>query len=145
MRSLPPLRIVIPSSIILIIFSYTLLDTLYFTTPTLPISSFFPSAAPKLQPLLPHSYHSSSSSNNNITATSFERQNDHRLTHQQCLDTYPRLYHEADRARKYYHERKGIRLEDVDEAERNSAAARIIIKDNQVRFFTFKAHPLYSV
>lgn len=54
------------------------------------------------------------------------------LTAQECLDRYPDLYKEADRARSYYEARGGITAEMVDDAEKADASARLMILDNRV-------------
>ena len=48
----------------------------------------------------------------------------------QCIERYPDLYYEADRAKKFY--RRGISESMVDEADRDGASARLAIIDNKV-------------
>lgn len=48
------------------------------------------------------------------------------------MERYPPLYREAERAREYFRERGGIEKDMVDEAEKQDAAARLIILDNKV-------------
>lgn len=55
------------------------------------------------------------------------------LDHQQCEDAYPLLYHEADRARRWYTSRSGITEKMVDAAEKEHGHARLAIINNNVR------------
>lgn len=52
------------------------------------------------------------------------------LSAEQCIDRYPDLYYEADRAREYF--KGGISEEMVDAAEKDEANARVAIIDNKV-------------
>ena len=59
-----------------------------------------------------------------------EPENRH-LSAAQCLDRYPELYLEADRARDWYSRKGGITKAQVDEAEQEGQA-RLVILDNKV-------------
>lgn len=52
------------------------------------------------------------------------------LDRAQCLDRYPNLYYEADRAKRWFS--GGISEEMVDEAEKDGASARLAIINNRV-------------
>ena len=55
------------------------------------------------------------------------------LSSSQCIERYPDLYFEADRARAWYASRGGITEEAVDAAEQQGGNARLTILDNHVR------------
>jgi hypothetical protein len=52
----------------------------------------------------------------------------------QCINAYPELYYEADRARRWYTTRSGITEKMVDAAEKDGGNARLTIINNQVRY-----------
>jgi len=54
------------------------------------------------------------------------------LSASECMTRFPELYLEADRAKKWYRAKGGIRKEDVDDAERDDGQARLVILDNKV-------------
>ena len=54
------------------------------------------------------------------------------LDHSQCVDAYPELYYEADRARRWYTSRSGITEQMVDAAEKDGGNARLTIINNNV-------------
>lgn len=54
---------------------------------------------------------------------------------QECRDAYPLLYHEADRAQRWYVGKGGITESMVDAAEQNGGHARLAIIDNRVSRF----------
>lgn len=60
------------------------------------------------------------------------RPEDRQLNTSQCIDAYPRLYHEADRARRWYTSRSGITAKMVDDAEKDGGNARLTIVNNNV-------------
>ncbi|WRT68767.1 uncharacterized protein IL334_005747 [Kwoniella shivajii] len=60
-----------------------------------------------------------------------ESENRH-LSQDQCIERYPKLYHEADRAKAWYHARKGISKRMVDEAETDGGNARLVILNNKL-------------
>ena len=53
------------------------------------------------------------------------------LSQEQCRAVYPSLYHEADRARRWTMEHGGLKLNDLEQAEK-AGAARVVIYDNKV-------------
>ncbi|ODN77289.1 hypothetical protein L198_08024 [Cryptococcus wingfieldii CBS 7118] len=65
-----------------------------------------------------------------------EAENRH-LTQQQCRDTYPDLYLEADRAHDWYKAKGGITRSMVDQAEKE-ANARLVIHQNQLFVKVYK-------
>lgn len=77
----------------------------------------------------------------------FQPDNRH-LDHQQCLEAYPLLYDEADRARTWFASRGGITESMVDAAEKNKGHARLAIINNNVSKLALRpsasAHPQNS-
>lgn len=68
--------------------------------------------------------------------TSILQDSDNRhLTASQCLQRYPELYYEADRAKVYYEFKGGITEEMLDDAERDGGHARLAIIGNNVGSF----------
>lgn len=57
---------------------------------------------------------------------------DRLLNTSQCIEAYPQLYHEADRARRWYTSRSGITADMVDAAEKDGGNARLTIINNNV-------------
>ena len=57
---------------------------------------------------------------------------DRLLNTSQCLEAYPQLYYEADRARRWYSSRSGITADMVDAAEKDGGNARLTIINNNV-------------
>ena len=53
------------------------------------------------------------------------------LSQEQCKAVYPSLYHEADRARRWTMKHGGLKLSDLEQAEK-AGAARVVIYDNKV-------------
>ena len=53
------------------------------------------------------------------------------LSQEQCKAIFPSLYHEADRASKWTLKHGGLKLKDLEEAEK-AGAARVVIYDNKV-------------
>nr|XP_018999118.1 uncharacterized protein I203_08319 [Kwoniella mangroviensis CBS 8507]OCF62579.1 hypothetical protein I203_08319 [Kwoniella mangroviensis CBS 8507] len=54
------------------------------------------------------------------------------LDQAQCMERYPKLYHEADRARKWYQSKGGITKAMVDLSETDSGNARLVILNNRL-------------
>jgi hypothetical protein len=52
------------------------------------------------------------------------------LSQEQCKAVYPSLYHEADRARRWTMKQGGLKLDDLDRAEK-AGAARVVIYGNK--------------
>jgi hypothetical protein len=57
---------------------------------------------------------------------------DRHLSTAECLHRYPELYHEADRAERFYRSRGGIQEQMVDLAEKDGGHARLAIIGNKV-------------
>jgi hypothetical protein len=55
------------------------------------------------------------------------------LSQEQCKAVYPSLYHEADRARRWTMKHGGLKLNDLEQAEK-AGAARVVIYDNKVSY-----------
>lgn len=53
------------------------------------------------------------------------------------MERFPPLYREADRAADYFKGKGGIEKWMVDEAEKQDAAARMIVLDNKVSHLAF--------
>ncbi|WWC90330.1 uncharacterized protein L201_005263 [Kwoniella dendrophila CBS 6074] len=54
------------------------------------------------------------------------------LSTDQCIERYPKLYHEADRARQWYHAKGGISKEMIDASEQDGGNARLVILNNKL-------------
>jgi hypothetical protein len=107
----------------------------------LPKTIFFPAAATALLLLITFAHLSPST---NFTVPYFPSSavvvpylpphlsdgDNRQLTRAQCLERYPALYHEADRAKRWYS--KGISLEMVNEADKDGANARLAIINNKL-------------
>jgi hypothetical protein len=118
---MPPLRTIILSTILLLIS----LITLAHLHPSTPFQvPYIPTLSPSIHPTV------------DLTPPPLTSANNRQLTHQQCLDTYPELYLEADRARDWYKRKGGISAQDLEDAGWDEgASARIAIIGNQVGVF----------
>jgi hypothetical protein len=67
-----------------------------------------------------------------ITLPHLAQSEDRHLPTSECLNRYPDLYIEADRAEQWYNKRGGISEEMVDSAEKDGSNARLTILNNIV-------------